>query len=163
MVFIIIINLKKILIINFSAYFLWHSWTLKNILQFISHDTTKHRKIIWFSRTHFLATSQQTNKTLMLFMIWFGFNDIYWITIVFKRISGPFFFFSKRWLVEEEWPGGLWRERVKRCIGKLEGYWLKTWYSAGNFLQASSLKTIDFVKSSEYVRSYRLQDRVPQH
>jgi len=45
---------NKTLISYFSAHFSWHNQTLENIFQLIFHYTTKHRKIIQFSRIHFL-------------------------------------------------------------------------------------------------------------
>ena len=62
---IILINLKKILTIYFTAHFSWHSQTLENIFQLIYHDTIKHKKIIHFLGIYFSRKLLSRKKKLL--------------------------------------------------------------------------------------------------
>jgi len=104
--------------------------------------TTKYPKIIYFSRIYFRATFQQINEVLLLFKVGLDHLTTFIWPLLCSRESVVLSSLSKRWLIEEGWHG------VKDALESWRDDWKLTRYSAGNFLQASSLKTIDFVNSS---------------
>jgi len=87
----ILINLKKILIIYFPTNFPWHSQTLENIFQFISHDTTKHQKVIHFSGIYLpiKSLSKYVFNIHSLFLFSFPFYLVY-----FAFCANSFLLFS---------------------------------------------------------------------
>jgi hypothetical protein len=59
-----LLKIKKILKIYFPTYFSWHNQTMENVFQLIFYDTTKHKKIIYFSGIYFSKESLSKRKLL---------------------------------------------------------------------------------------------------